>query len=361
MACPPGKYCELPGQAYATGPCRSGYLCKGGAKFLEPNDEDNGPCPPGYYCEEGTTNGTLCPEGTLRPTIGAKSRNDCFPCTEGKYCNQSGLLFATADCEPGYYCPAEEDIRFAKPSNFLCPIGHYCPKGTANPVGCKPGSYQSRQQQESCDVCPEGSYCLANTSYPIACPPHHYCPNGTHTPVFCPNGTFTKDQETGLSSPDQCRPCVAGHFCQLGVITDNCTAGYLCYIGNPTPTPDGSNASIGEPCPIGFYCPSGTLEKLACEPGLVITKKGAKSKAACQVCPAGKICVSGSSIPTDCTVGHYCPFNDTARPCPLRTFNSVSGATDISFCHPCPAGYYCWYEGKAFGVFSRREIAVHKK
>lgn len=349
LLCPPGKYCELPGQANATGPCRAGFLCRGGAKFHSPNDTSdtyNYYCPPGYYCEEGTTNGTMCPEGTLRPYLGAKSRNDCLPCTGGKYCFEPGLLVASDDCSAGYFCPAEEDIRYPNPSSFQCPTGHFCPAGTANPFSCRPGTYQSRQQQVSCDYCPQGYYCLANTSDPLACPPHHYCPNGTHTPVVCPNGTFTYSNETGLSNVDQCRPCNPGHYCQRGVVADNCSAGYLCYIGSPTPTPDGSNVTIGEECPVGYYCPAGTLKPLECEPGLVIPYKRAKSKVECQNCPAGKICLPGSSIPEDCTVGHYCPFNDTVRPCPLRTYNNVSGATDISFCNPCPAGYHCWYEGK---------------
>ena len=349
LPCPPGQYCELPGQANATGPCRAGYLCRGGASFDAPNDTSdayNGPCPPGYYCEEGTTNGTMCPEGTLRPYPGAKSRNDCLPCTGGKYCFQPGLLVATSHCAAGYFCPAEEDIRTPYPSRFQCPTGHYCPNGTANPYGCNPGTYQERIHQSSCDVCPEGYYCRANTSSPIPCPAHHYCPNGTHTPVVCPNGTFTDVNASKLSDVDQCKPCDVGHYCQLGVIADNCSAGYLCYIGNPTPTPDGSNKTIGDECPVGYYCPAGTHEPLKCEPGLVIPYKRARSKSECQTCPAGKICSPGSSIPEDCTKGHYCPFNDTRRPCPLYTFNNVSGATDISFCHPCPAGYYCWYEGK---------------
>ena len=344
LPCPPGSYCELPGQANTTGPCHAGYLCKGGARVSQPSDADNGPCPAGKYCEAGTTNGTLCPEGTLRPYPGGQSRNDCLPCTGGKYCYTPGLLEATDLCQQGYYCPAEEDVRVPNPTRFLCPTGHYCPHGTANPFSCPAGTYQAREQQVVCDPCPEGNYCLENTSIPIVCPERHYCPNGTHVPQVCPNGTYSN--VTGLSNADQCRPCIVGHYCQLGRIADLCAAGYLCYIGNPTPTPDGSNRTIGEECPVGFYCLAGTSEPLQCDPGLVIPHKRAKSKSECRTCPAGKICSPGSSIPEDCTVGYYCPYNDTRRPCPLQTFNNVSGATDISFCHPCPAGYYCWYEGQ---------------
>ncbi|EDO40915.1 predicted protein, partial [Nematostella vectensis] len=55
LACPPGMYCDRKGQANATGPCMAGYLCRGGARFMAPNDTSdpyNGPCPPGYFCLE---------------------------------------------------------------------------------------------------------------------------------------------------------------------------------------------------------------------------------------------------------------------------------------------------------------------
>lgn len=67
----------------------------------------------------------------------------------------------------------------------------------------------------------------------------------------------------------------------MGVIIDNCIVGYLCYIGNFIFIFDGFNVSIGELCFIGFYCFVGMLEKLVCELGLVIIKKGVKLKVVC--------------------------------------------------------------------------------
>ena len=47
----------------------------------------------GYYCEEGTypTSEKQCPAGTYRDTRGARSVEDCIPCSGGKACTIPGL------------------------------------------------------------------------------------------------------------------------------------------------------------------------------------------------------------------------------------------------------------------------------
>lgn len=354
LPCPPGQFCGKSGLSNSTGPCLAGYLCKGGAKFSAPNDSVdpfNGPCPAGLYCEEGTTNGTRCPEGTVRPYTGGKSRQDCRPCDGGYYCYETGLITPTEICHEGYYCPAEDDVKVSNPGRFQCPRGYYCPNGTVQPFGCSPGRYQPNTKGVTCDTCPKGRYCPANTSVPLPCPKYHFCPEGTNVPEFCPNGTYTYDNETGLDAADKCRPCDAGYFCQMGIKAGLCSAGYLCYLGNPTPNPDGSNVTIGEPCPIGYYCVEGAINGSECELGLVISKRGAKSKQECGTCPAGKICIPGNPIPVDCNIGHYCPYNQTERACPIRTYCNISGATNITACIPCPAGYLCTQEGNTGTIF----------
>lgn len=344
LACPPGRYCDMQGQSNYAGSCLAGYLCRGGAKFQAPNDTSNpynGPCPVGLYCEAGTTNGTKCPAGTMRPYPGGKTLSDCQPCTGGYYCDQDGLSSPKGKCLQGYYCPSEAKITVPTPSTYQCPKGYYCGNGTAHPRSCPPGKYQPSQVEYTCLNCPAGKYCAANTSVPVPCPAHHYCVEGTIAPEFCPNGTFTKSDVTGLSKPNQCNPCINGSFCQRGMIAGLCTAGYLCYTGNPTSTPDGSNKTIGELCPVGHYCPAGALEPLKCPSGLVIVKPGAKSQADCQTCPAGYICVPGSSIPSPCRAGYYCPVNQSEIPCPKQTYSDSIQAADIRTCQPCPAGYWC--------------------
>jgi hypothetical protein len=74
---------------------------------------------------------------------------------------------------------------------------------------------------------------------------------------------------------------------------------------------------------------------------LVIDKSGAKSAADCALCPAGKICSENNTLAVACTVGFYCPYNATMKPCPVGTYSDAVGATNSSSCHPCPAGYWC--------------------
>jgi hypothetical protein len=59
-------------------------------------------------------------------------------------------------CEPGYFCslgatvmsPVEEATYVGAIADYTdlvnqgpCPVGHYCPQGTAYPIPCKAGYY----------------------------------------------------------------------------------------------------------------------------------------------------------------------------------------------------------------------------
>lgn len=348
--CDPGFYCERPGQEKMSGPCSEGYLCLGGATSKTPNDGKNKRCPKGNYCVNGTTREKKCPEGTMRSTDGAATVDDCSPCRPGWYCDKTGLYEPSEKCDPGYYCPEDARTKVSSPTGFRCPPGHYCPLGTADPKGCDPGKYQPNRGNDTCFTCPSGSFCLGNTSIPEVCPPHSYCPGGTVEPIFCPNGTYTSKNTTGLYNYTQCSPCILGHFCQRGEISGECSAGYLCHRGNPTPTPDGIDKTIGEICPYGFYCPAGAPDKVACSRGLVIDKSGAKSASDCALCPAGKICSENNTLAVACTVGFYCPYNATMKPCPVATYSNTVEATNSSTCKPCPPGYWCNRQGTFYHV-----------
>lgn len=346
LPCDAGLYCDRPGLEKPNGYCSKGYLCLSGAISKTPNDSINKRCPKGSYCINGTTHAELCPEGTMRRSTGGTKLEDCAPCEPGKYCDKAGMSEPSGECDRGYYCPEDVPIQVSKPQNFLCPSGHYCPPGTSDPKGCNPGLYQPNRGNDTCLSCPPGRFCLGKTSIPEICPSHSYCPGSTYQPIFCPNGTYTSDNTTGLYNASQCSPCIVGHFCQRGEISGPCSAGYLCYQGNPTPIPNGFDKTVGEMCPYGFYCPEGALNKVACSRGLVIDKSGAKSSADCQLCPAGKICSENNTLAVPCTIGFYCPYNATMKACPIGTYSDTVGATNSSSCQPCPAGYWCYKTGK---------------
>jgi hypothetical protein len=113
-------------------------------------------------------------------------------------------------------------------SSLACPRGHYCPLGTADPLLCLPGTYQSQEGQSSCAICPSGSWCGEGTVYPASCPLGSYCIEGTRYPTeyLCPNGTF--GNKMNLSSSSECSSCSPGSYCGsegLSEPTGLCKAG----------------------------------------------------------------------------------------------------------------------------------------
>jgi hypothetical protein len=69
-------------------------------------------------------------------------------------------------------------------------------------------------------LCSAGYYCMesAQTSTPIQdsnaniCPVGHYCPEGTDEPIKCPVSTFSNN--TQLRIVGDCTPCTAGKLFQ---------------------------------------------------------------------------------------------------------------------------------------------------
>lgn len=54
LDCPPGKFCDTPGQDNWMGDCTAGYWCIGASSSATPDDDVTGvECPAGKYCIEG--------------------------------------------------------------------------------------------------------------------------------------------------------------------------------------------------------------------------------------------------------------------------------------------------------------------
>ena len=68
---------------------------------------------------------------------------NCMPCTPGYYCGGVGLIQESAMCDAGFYCP--EGQSTASPGEYICPRGHQCPVGTAEPIICPRGKRNTRQ------------------------------------------------------------------------------------------------------------------------------------------------------------------------------------------------------------------------
>lgn len=366
LPCPSGMYCETTGLLSPTGTCSAGFVCVAGSASRAPFDGINTPCPAGFYCTEGTSNPQPCPLGTTAPFSNAipanetsyllefvcelnttlspipalrlESESDCVPCVGGFYCGYLNSTLPTGPCNSGYYCPHNSSISVPNPSDFACPLGHFCSEGTIIPTPCAKGSFSSLFGASNCTICPAGHICTIGTIEPEICPPQNFCPEGSFEPIFCPNGTFTNSETNGLSLPEQCTPCIPGHFCIAGAIVGECIAGYLCYQGSAVPNPDGTDLSVGELCPEGFYCLQGAVNGTSCPLGLFNVLRGGRQVEDCTDCPAGRMC--SGSVATLCFPGFYC-LSGTAMACPPSTYNPLEGASLISECISCEPGYLC--------------------
>ena len=70
----------------------------------------------------------------------------------------------------------------------ICPIGHYCPRGSPAPIRCGNATYMNHTGAAECYVCPAGYYCTDGTNAEL-CPQGYYCPVGTGFEVIpCPVG-----------------------------------------------------------------------------------------------------------------------------------------------------------------------------
>ena len=355
--CTPGFYCDAPGIVEETGPCAPKYFCSGGAKnaFWEE-------CPAGYFCPPKSTLPEPCPKGTFSNTSGLLEAVECFSCTPGMYCAESGLTEPTGDCSTGYYCLKGS----VSPAEFICPAGLYCPEGSIRPLECHGGSYTNATGVGECSICPPGFFCLTvnadyselpyaavNTSVNVQlCPPGYYCPEGIGVNWQpCPIGTYSAAY--GLASANECTLCNGGMYCDSPHLTEptgDCLGGHFCSFGNFLSNPSylSSNLTtdftfVGGICPPQTYCPNGTEIPLPCLEG---TFNNLEGQVSCKMCPAGFYCPPSTDDYTSytCPSGHVCPEGTEYAnqfPCPPGTFNPYYKQQKHSNCLQCPGGMFC--------------------
>ena len=118
---------------------------------------------PGYYCPNGTRAAQEydCPIGTFNNITGLESEGECFPCLGGFYCGQRGLTYPYTPCSPGFFC--RTGAQNAAPNQGddanICPVGHYCPEGTTEPVTCPIGTFSNDtglMNDTECESCTPG-------------------------------------------------------------------------------------------------------------------------------------------------------------------------------------------------------------
>ena len=288
--CSEGMYCDSLAAVQEAGTCNQGFYCLSGAESATPvsgGTANAGVCPAGSYCPAGTGNPIPCPRGTYSNTTQLTQDSECTDCPNGQYCGTTGLTAPTDDCDPGYYCLTGSKQK-QPPDGATggeCPVSHYCPAGTSDPIPCAAGTYNPNTQQASCFSCQAGFYCPQNitdfTIYP--CPFGHYCPTGTtfDNQYPCPQGTYNDlQQQQDLSD---CKLCEPGKYCNstgLDQPSGDCREGWYCVSG----------AQTDQPTDIGNY----TASDCVCPTDL--------TGGECQI---GQYCPAGSSSPTECTGGRF--------------------------------------------------------
>ncbi|XP_041098352.1 SCO-spondin [Polyodon spathula] len=366
--CTPGSYrnSSLGHRGETCQPCPAGFYCASQATEIPTI------CPRGYFCVEGSSSPEPCEEGTYSARPALRAGSECAPCVGGWYCAGVGLTEPTGSCEAGFYC--RERARSATPADGhtggLCPIGSYCPAGSAFPLPCPPGTFSNAtglSRPGLCVDCTPGYHCSgSNVSAPAGlCSPGYYCtggassPNqhetqeghytlpGAFTPEPCALGTFQPAR--GQSS---CLECLRGRFCnQTGLARPfPCPPGHYCLPGTVAPTP----------CPAGSYTAqegAGDTEQcVLCDPGQFCSMAGLSAPMG--PCKPGYYCTGGanSSMPVNmpfgdlCPAGFFCPSGTRhpfENPCPPGTWNNGRGGWNQTSCWLCPPGHYCHGTGLA--------------
>ncbi len=99
-----------------------------------------------------------------------------------------------------------------------------------------------------------------------------------------------------------CTACDAGRYCDaLGLESPNilCYEGYFCDPSSTAPNPRENS------CPVGYKCPAGSSDKIACDPGQY---QPLPVKGNCEACPERYYCdTTAISMPKICPKGKYCP------------------------------------------------------
>lgn len=386
--CPPGYYCEsgtdvpskCPVGTYSTEyfgvtdadcvPCPAGYLCPN--EGLGQLPDNSMLCPQGFYCPGNTSvaidclEGTYCPTGSDQPTNcpagtyqpGQKkfdATTDCLPCEAKYFCpSGTGVLDTNFKCPDGYYCDGGIQEKFEKP----CDRGFQCNNAAENLIACSPGTYTDITLQDACLTCEAGFYCPTRadglTTEKLVCPLGSYCLSNVDTPTPCPAGYY--GQNLGLRAASDCEPCPPGYYCDIpgetlaSINSKLIDSGYYCQQGCDTATPLAATCTgdcVGDICPTGFKCPTGSSDPINCEDGEYQDQTG---QSTCITCEPGFYCEidtatqSNGSVKKNCPTGNYCegatkPW--TIIKCPIGTYRDTENGQTVADCADCDAGKYC--------------------
>ena len=381
-ACPQGTFNGAVAQPSCT-VCPPGFFCPDTA--METPTE----CPAGYFCPIATTSNTQpCPPGTFSNQTGLQNSSQCTNCTEGFYCpGNDGATTVSGPCEAGYSCSTGSVDKYGHSAVEVasdcdddgddggdgfglelheCSAGLFCQSGGSG-LPCPVGTYSANtglRYISECTLCDPGMFCNATglTAPSGPCDAGYQCLRGSQsaTPVgpfvdatTCVDDGYsvcvqqwlsdTSAAAEDISSAERESACAV----QLLGLDPDVDGAADCHCECEFALQDLEVLVGGAPCPLGYYCPSGTLDPTPCPPGTFGDHEGLSAASECSQCPAGYYCdYYGHTALTYelnvCPAGHFCP-NGTALPSPCEpgTFNPSNGSQTSADCRSCEAGKYC--------------------
>ena len=99
----------------------------------------------------------------------------------------------------------------------------------------------------------------------------------------CLPGTFCPGRSEAPTN------CTEGYYCateRLGSPTDQCNQGYYCTGGATTHSP--TDGVTGDICPMGYYCPRGSVTGIPCPIGYYLNTTGSSVVSSCIICNKGE-------------------------------------------------------------------------
>ena len=192
--------------------------------------------------------------------------------------------------------------------------------------------------------------------------PSSFAINCAATESCTPGSAFSFDPTSAWANLKTCTGCTACYKCPpgsasvgYGFVCAPCGSATFCLEGSAeeTPCPSGSYGTTpGQPnprcsaeCPIGTFCPAGSLLPRVCEAGSMCPEE---STGLPSPCPGGSTAPLGASSCATCAGGRVSSADLTAcELCPVGSW-AAPGSSEGG-CAPCPSGKYndALYAGSA--------------